>query len=142
MRPKQPIRRVQRHRLRKAHLLSVIRFVFASFVGDHQFHKGYAVLLLKDHVREMHELSPQAAADLMGELMSATRAVVKTFKPWKINHACYGNAVPHIHWHIFPRYESDSDHLNHPWIHAQKFKDHEIDPQTARAIAQQVRANL
>ena len=85
-------------------------------VGDHQFHKGYAVLLLKDHVREMHELSPQAAADLMGELMSATRAVVKTFKPWKINHACYGNAVPHIHWHIYP--------------------------QTARAIAQQVRANL
>jgi diadenosine tetraphosphate (Ap4A) HIT family hydrolase len=111
-------------------------------VGDHQFHKGYCVLVLKDHVREMHDLPPSIARDVMDELMYATRAVVKAFEPWKINHSCYGNVVPHVHWHIFPRYESDPDHLNHPWLHAAKFKDHEIDPDTARAIAKQVRANL
>jgi len=111
-------------------------------VGDHQFHKGYCLLVLKDHVREMHELPPQVAHDVIDELMQATRAVVTTFEPWKINHACYGNVVPHIHWHIFPRYESDPDHLNHPWLHAEKFKAHEIGPDAARAIANQIRANL
>src|SRR6266700_2545673 len=80
-------------------------------VGDHQFHKGYCLLMLKDHVREMHELRPEIARELTDELMQATRGVVKTFDPWKINHSCYGNVVPHIHWHIFPRYEADPDHL-------------------------------
>src|SRR5262249_10044177 len=111
-------------------------------VGDHQFHKGYCVLLLKDHVREMHELPANVARELVDELMIATRAVVSTFGPWKINHACSGTAVPHIHWHIFPRYESDPDHLNHPWLHASEFKNHEIDAPAAREIARQIRANL
>ena len=110
--------------------------------GDHQFHKGYCVLVLKNHVREMHELPEAVAREVMDELMAATRAVVKTFNPWKINHACYGNVVPHVHWHIFPRYQSDPDHLNHPWLHADEFKEHELDPGTARAIAKQIRANL
>ena|SRR5438045_2535393 len=111
-------------------------------VGDHQFHKGYCVLLLKLHVRELTDLAPQAARELFDELMSATRAVQKTFQPWKLNHSCYGNAVPHIHWHIFPRYESDPDHLTHPWLHAGEFEKRAISPERARQIAEQVRGNL
>jgi diadenosine tetraphosphate (Ap4A) HIT family hydrolase len=111
-------------------------------VGDHQFHRGYCILVLKDHTREMHELPPEVARAVMDELMAGTRAVVKTFSPWKINHACYGNVVPHIHWHIFPRYQSDPDHLNHPWLHASKFNEHQIAPEAAGAIAKQIRANL
>ena len=111
-------------------------------VGDHQFHRGYCLLLLKEHVRELHELEPGAYMALSRELLAAGRAVAETFRPWKMNYSCYGNVDPHIHWHLFPRYDSEPDHLNHPWLHAPEFKDHPTDEETARDLAARIRANL
>ena len=111
-------------------------------VGDHQFHKGYSLLLLKEHVRELHELEPEVFLALSQELLKAGRAIVETFKPWKMNYSCYGNVDPHIHWHLFPRYESEPDHLNHPWLHASKFREHLIDAETARDLGRRIKANL
>jgi diadenosine tetraphosphate (Ap4A) HIT family hydrolase len=111
-------------------------------VGDHQFHRGYSLLLLKDHVRELHELEPSVQVILFRELMVAGRALVDTFNPWKMNYSCYGNVDPHIHWHLFPRYDSEPDHLNHPWLHAAKFKDHLIDSEAARSLGERIKINL
>ncbi len=90
-------------------------------LGDHQYFKGYCVLLLKSHVRELHELPPDLHQDLFRELMTAGKAVYETFQPWKMNYSCYGNQVPHVHWHLFPRYESDPDHLSNPWKNSNQF---------------------
>ena len=93
-------------------------------------------------MRELHELEPSAHLALSGELMTAGRAVVETFGPWKMNYACYGNLDPHVHWHLFPRYDSEPDHLHHPWLRAAEFKDHLIDAEAARELAARIRANL
>ena len=111
-------------------------------VGDHQFHPGYSLILLKQHVRELHELVPSVQVELFQEVMAATTAIVQTFHPWKMNHACYGNAEPHVHWHLFPRYRQDPDQHQHPWLHSSKFKNHLIDSKTAQELSQQIRANL
>lgn len=111
-------------------------------VGDHQFHRGYCLLLLKEHVRELHELEPAVYLALSRELLTAGRAIVEAFEPWKMNYSCYGNVDPHIHWHLFPRYDSEPDHLNHPWLHASEFKDHPTDEETARNVAARIRAHL
>ena len=111
-------------------------------VGDHQFHKGYCLLLLKEHVRELHELGPTVFLALSDELLKSGQAIVKTYKPWKMNYSCYGNVDPHVHWHLFPRYDSEPDHLNHPWVHAAEFKDHLIDAEMARNIGGRIKANL
>jgi diadenosine tetraphosphate (Ap4A) HIT family hydrolase len=111
-------------------------------VGDHQYYHGYAVLLLKDHVRDLHDLAPEVQAGMFRELMRATNAVVKTFAPDKMNHLCLGNVVPHIHWHLMPRYLSDPNFLRDPFAQSGEFKNHEIDGETAREIAAKVRANL
>lgn len=111
-------------------------------VGNHQFHKGYSLVLLKDHVRELHELPSSVQSELFGELMLAARAIAATFRPWKMNYACYGNAVPHIHWHIIPRYESDPDRLQHPWIHSAEFEKHLIDHKTAQELIGCIRKQL
>jgi diadenosine tetraphosphate (Ap4A) HIT family hydrolase len=111
-------------------------------VGDHQFHHGYSLLLLKEHARELHELPPAVRTALFQEVMVAAQAMAKAFRPWKMNYACYGNTDPHVHWHLFPRYESDPDHRHHPWVHSAEFKDHLIDPETAREMSARIKVEL
>ena len=93
-------------------------------LGDHQLYKGYSLLIFKRHVRELHELSADTQQALFKELMIAGKAVNDAFKPRKMNYSCYGNQVPHIHWHIFPRYESDPNYLSTPWSNATQFENH------------------
>ena len=95
-------------------------------IGDHQYFKGYSVLLLKSHIRELHELPVPQQQELFMELMAAGRAIFEAFQPWKMNYSCYGNQIPHIHWHIFPRYESDPHHLNNPWLNFSQFEKYPI----------------
>jgi diadenosine tetraphosphate (Ap4A) HIT family hydrolase len=111
-------------------------------VGDHQYHKGYCLLFLKYHVRELHELSAERQTALFQELMAATGAIVKTFRPWKMNHACYGNVDEHVHWHLIPRYEERGDHRTNPWLHATEFGKHMIDDGDAARIAAELRKNM
>jgi diadenosine tetraphosphate (Ap4A) HIT family hydrolase len=111
-------------------------------VGDHQFHRGYCLVLLKEHVRELHELNPDVQGQLWQEVMQAGRAVVRAFQPWKMNYACYGNAEPHVHWHLFPRYDREPDHTRNPWLHSARFKDHRISQESAEQLAARVRSSL
>ncbi len=34
-------------------------------------------------------------------------AINKALKPDKMNYELLGNAIPHLHWHVVPRYHSD-----------------------------------
>jgi diadenosine tetraphosphate (Ap4A) HIT family hydrolase len=111
-------------------------------VGDHQFHRGYCLLLLKEHVRELHELPEARALEVCAEVLRASRAVVAAFRPWKMNLACYGNAEEHVHWHLMPRHADDSDRTRNPWRHSAEFKDHLITPERAGEIAALVRRHL
>lgn len=111
-------------------------------LGNHQYFPGYCVLYYKQHVRELHELSPEIQAALSKELMQATTAIVRAFNPWKMNHACLGNRDQHIHWHIIPRYESEADHQMHPWTHADEFDSCLISPEQQREAIELIRFHL
>ena len=50
-------------------------------VGDHQYHPDCSLVLLKEHVRELHELTPAVQTALFQEVMAATNAIVQTFTP-------------------------------------------------------------
>jgi diadenosine tetraphosphate (Ap4A) HIT family hydrolase len=34
-------------------------------------------------------------------------AMFRAFRPAKLNYELLGNTVPHLHWHLIPRYEDD-----------------------------------
>ena len=91
------------------------------FLGDHQFFPGYCVLLAKAHFRELHEMPAAPSRALNDDLMRASRALDAAFQPWKLNLASLGNVVQHVHWHLMPRYESDPDRLQHPWLNMKAF---------------------
>ncbi|MDD2542358.1 MAG: HIT domain-containing protein, partial [Desulfuromonadaceae bacterium] len=44
---------------------------------------------------------------LMEEITSVAQALYSIYTPAKINYELLGNMVPHIHWHIVPRFTSE-----------------------------------
>ena len=111
-------------------------------VGDHQFHQGYALVLLKEHVREPFDLSPQVQSEHFREVMRAAEALNDTFKPWKMNFSCYGNAEPHVHWHVVPRYQGDPHIRSDPWREIERFGEATITDSEEREIAARIRRNF
>ncbi|MEO7995076.1 MAG: HIT family protein [bacterium] len=111
-------------------------------VGDHQFYKGYTLLLLKEHVRDLHELPRAVQLAYFDEVMQATDVIVKLYQPAKMNYSCYGNLDPHLHWHLFPRYTDDPDRQGLPWQHAAEFGNHALTHDQLRATAAEIQAGM
>ena len=80
-----------------------------SFVilGDAQFYRGYCVVFAKVHATELHLMPPAEAHALFDQTVAVGAAIAAVVKPLKLNYDCLGNAEPHVHWHVFPRYASD-----------------------------------
>ena len=111
-------------------------------VGDHQFFRGYSLLLLKVHLRELHDLPPSVQPAFYHELMLATEAIVRCFKPDKLNHLALGNQEPHVHWHIMPRYANDGYYGLNPLLAAPQFMNARITDDEARSLAATIRRHL
>jgi diadenosine tetraphosphate (Ap4A) HIT family hydrolase len=111
-------------------------------VGDHQWHRGYSVVALKEHVREPYNLSPDVQGEHFREVMRAAEALERTFQPLKMNFSCYGNADPHVHWHLVPRYADDPHPRKDPWEDIARFAEKQISPDEALEIAARIRANF
>jgi diadenosine tetraphosphate (Ap4A) HIT family hydrolase len=111
-------------------------------VGDSQFHRGYALVLLKEHVREPFELPPSVQRAHFREVMRAAEALHVTFEPVKMNFSCYGNAEPHVHWHIVPRYEDDPHPRKDPWREVERFREKLITAEEARELATRIALNF
>ena len=110
--------------------------------GDHQFYPGYCVLLAKSHAREMHELPESAARAIFDELMRASRAIAAAYQPHKLNHASLGNVVPHVHWHVFPRYVGDPKLLADPWSNAGSFPRAATTGDQVRELRNRIKTEL
>jgi diadenosine tetraphosphate (Ap4A) HIT family hydrolase len=126
---------------RSAHVIAELDHSY-FVVGDHQFHKGYSLVLLKEHVREPFELSADVQREHFREVMRAAAAINKTFQPEKMNFSCYGNAEPHVHWHLMPRYRDDPYRGSHPWHDIARFSESLISADQAREIAARIRQNF
>ncbi|HLK71125.1 MAG TPA: HIT family protein [Steroidobacteraceae bacterium] len=59
------------------------------------------------HVNRIDELTEPEWRQLAVELWHSQRAVMRTFGSDHINLASLGNEVPHLHWHLIPRYRGD-----------------------------------
>ena len=72
--------------------------------------RGYLVAIFTvRHVAEPTEMSPEEAAGFWREAVAAGRAVEQLLRPVKMNYQLLGNAVPHAHFHITPRYAATGD---------------------------------
>lgn len=72
-----------------------------------QFFPGYVLLFTRKHVTELFHLEPLERAGLIEEISAVAQALYDVFKPAKINYELLGNMVPHMHWHLVPRFASE-----------------------------------
>lgn len=72
-----------------------------------QYFPGYTLLFTKEHVTELFHLDRTVRAGLTEEVSRVAEALYGAFSPAKINYELLGNMVPHIHWHIVPRFASE-----------------------------------
>jgi diadenosine tetraphosphate (Ap4A) HIT family hydrolase len=69
---------------------------------------GYTVVVwTRPHVVEPTELADDDAAAYWADVMDAGRLLAAHFQPVKMNYQTLGNALPHLHTHLIPRYADD-----------------------------------
>jgi diadenosine tetraphosphate (Ap4A) HIT family hydrolase len=85
-------------------------------LGPWQYYTGYCILIAKKHATELSQLEPIDRSAFLAEMAALAQALELAFSPRKLNYELLGNQVPHLHWHLFPRYESDPEKLQAVWL--------------------------
>ena len=62
----------------------------------------------RQDIREIHELTAMERQQLWQESDQDSRALMKLFKPDKLNIAALGNQVPQLHIHHIARFQTDA----------------------------------
>lgn len=82
-------------------------FCRVIWVGDANY-PGFCRVILNRHVKEMSDLHSSDRLRLMETVFTVEAAVREIVRPDKVNIASLGNVVPHVHWHVIPRWVEDA----------------------------------
>ena len=102
---------------------------------------GFCRVILNTHIKEMTDLPETDRARLMGVVFAVEAAVREVLNPDKINLASLGNVVPHLHWHVIPRFADDRHFPDAVWAPPRQSAGcrgpaaPEIKPRLARTLA-------
>ena len=69
---------------------------------------GFCRVILNRHIKEMADLPHAEQQQLMRVVFAVEQALTRLMHPDKINLASLGNVVPHVHWHVIPRFADDA----------------------------------
>ncbi|MER1966882.1 HIT family protein [Castellaniella sp. GW247-6E4] len=76
---------------------------------------GFIRIVWRAHIAEMTDLDAASRSRLMCAVWLVEDALRGCLHPDKINLASLGNQVPHLHWHIIPRWRADPYFPGTPW---------------------------
>jgi diadenosine tetraphosphate (Ap4A) HIT family hydrolase len=91
------------------HWLKVATLATSTLYLDrNQTYQGHCQLVYDGpHVEGLEQLESQAYTRFTEDLRTAALAIFAAQRPDRLNYVSLGNVVPHVHWHIVPRYRSD-----------------------------------
>ena len=118
---------------------------FSVILVDDANYPGFCRVIWRAHVREMSDLLHADRLLLNEAVYELEQAVREVMAPTKINVASLGNVVPHLHWHVIPRYTDDAHFPAPVWAAAVRETDaavldarRALLPQLADAIARRL----
>ncbi len=95
-------------------------FCRVVLVTDTPDYPGFCRVIINGHMKEMTDLTAEERSRLMSVVWKTEQAVRDVMHPDKINLASLGNVVPHLHWHVIPRFENDRHFPNPIWGEAKR----------------------
>lgn len=104
---------------------------------DEPGHPGVLRVIAQAHVAEMTDLPPDQRLRLIDAVWTVEAVMRRVLGPDKINLASLGNWVPHLHWHVVPRWKGDLQFPGSIWSVQQAGRE-----ASAAAIHEQIRARL
>lgn len=82
--------------------------VSTLYLDRNQTYRGHCQLVFdRRHIVGLEDLGNDEYTTLMADLRNAAHAIVAACQPDLMNYTSLGNVVPHLHWHLIPRYRSD-----------------------------------
>lgn len=82
---------------------------------DDPLYPGFCRVIWQTHVAEMTDLAPAQRRHLMALVLGVETVLRQALQPAKINLASLGNQVPHLHWHVIPRFADDATFPDAIW---------------------------
>ena len=107
-------------------------------LADEANYPGFCRVILQRHTAEMTDLSSTERHKLMDIVFAVEQIVRDTLQPNKINLAALGNMVPHLHWHIIPRWTDDLHFPAPVWGTAQRSEPHTVAAAQLAELKQQL----
>jgi diadenosine tetraphosphate (Ap4A) HIT family hydrolase len=114
----------------------------AVIIVDDASHPGFCRVVWRQHVKEISDLTTDDRLLLNEAVCQVELALREVMAPTKVNVASLGNVVPHLHWHVIPRFADDTHFPNPVWAPALRQPDEAtlaprraLLPQLADAIA-------
>ncbi len=111
-------------------------------LGDSQQWHGYALLLCKTPVPDLEELPWQMRLDFLRDVALCSEAVANVVRPHKMNVESLGNAVPHLHFHLFPRYLTEVEPTKPVWVQTSPTEETALDAQSAGELLALLREEI
>ncbi len=93
---------------------------FRVVLVDDERYPGFCRVIWRDHVKEITDLNEIDRQLLMNALWQVEHVVREVMQPDKVNLASFGNVVPHLHWHLIPRYVDDAHFPQPIWGQQQR----------------------
>lgn len=87
---------------------------------DEPGYPGFCRVILNRHLAEMTDLPIEERQALMNAVWAVEEVLRQTAGPDKINLASLGNVVPHLHWHVIPRWRDDPHFPSPIWAVPQR----------------------
>lgn len=109
---------------------------------DDANYPGFCRVIWNAHAKEMTDLSIEDRSAIMQAVCKVEQAIRDVMAPQKINLASLGNMVPHLHWHVIPRYIDDLHFPDPIWASQKKTATDAVVPSERRALLPVLRAAL
>ena len=82
--------------------------ISSLYLAKSQTYRGHCQLIFDPrHACRSDQLSAEEWRRFCDDLYLAQRAILQVTRPDHLNVELLGNVVPHLHWHIVPRYFDD-----------------------------------
>jgi diadenosine tetraphosphate (Ap4A) HIT family hydrolase len=109
---------------------------FSVILADEANYPGFARVIWNEHVREVSDLADEDRLLLNEAVWKLEQAVRELMQPLKVNVASLGNVVPHLHWHVIPRYADDAHFPAPVWAAAVRVTDEAVLEQRRALLPQ------